>query len=402
MSWLRRMLEGHEADLLALLLAILYGLPALGYPFGSDQALHAYIGAGILEGQVPYLEGGEDIKPVGIYLVHAAAFALFGDHQWSIRVVELGTVLLIGWLLARLVREDGRGWGASVLLMTGFYYTSFDYWHSAQQEVWQAALLLAAVVIAIRDPRPARRALGSGALCGAAFMLKFTAVVPALGVFLLCWRSAGWSARAALGSDFLRPLRYRGRGGGCSGNIAHHRSGRLRRDVGDALGLPPALRRRRAQGAQLDRAQRPRIRVDYRGCRRCGLGRFARGSGARYRRRRARGDGGPRLGVGVGPGQVLPLPLDRGGALPRGTDRVGRRPLVAACSQQGVRRRPRGGIGLRLGPELDFEQPLELPRPHREPGAVRAGAHPPLRLPRPLRPRAGRVRRTGADRPRGP
>jgi hypothetical protein len=197
MSWLREALKGREADFLALLLAILFGLPALGYPFGSDQALHAYIGAGILEGQVPYLDAGEDIKPVGIYLVHTVAFALFGDHQWSIRLVELGTVLFIGWLLARLVRGDGPGWGPAVLLMTGFYYTSFDFWHTAQQEVWQVALLVVATVIAVRDPRPGRRALASGAFCGAAFLLKFTAVVPALGVFLLCWRSDDWSARAA-------------------------------------------------------------------------------------------------------------------------------------------------------------------------------------------------------------
>ena len=39
-------------------------------------------------------------------------------------------------------------------------------------------------VVALRDPRPGRRALVSGALCGAAFVFKFTAVVPALGVWL--------------------------------------------------------------------------------------------------------------------------------------------------------------------------------------------------------------------------
>ena len=102
---LSRLAERFGLDALGVLATVLYALPSLGYPFGMDQPVHWYIGKRWLEGLMPYATG-VDTKPPGVFAIHALSVLLLGDHQWSVRVVDLA-----GWLgdrsQDRALRPDG-------------------------------------------------------------------------------------------------------------------------------------------------------------------------------------------------------------------------------------------------------------------------------------------------------
>jgi hypothetical protein len=179
-------------------LAVVYALPSLWYPFGRDQAAHAYVGWGWLRGAIPFRDA-VDQKPPGIYLLYTLGAALFGPRQVGIRVLDLAGILGAGWLAARVARNGGRAIpgtvGATILLATGFYYTCFDYWNSAQVETWQGIAALAGLFAILRIRRPGTGALVAGALAGIAVLFKFTAGVFGLGLVvdagLRAWNEGG-------------------------------------------------------------------------------------------------------------------------------------------------------------------------------------------------------------------
>jgi|GEM_PF-7011833 len=177
-------------DAIGTFAAFLYSLPAWSYPFGNDQSLHWYIGDNWLDGTLPFVSAISS-KPIGMFAVHALSTALFGSGMWPIRVTESLTVLLVGWLVALAARpldaapEDGE-WGLGALLFSGIYYTFYDYWDTAHPELWMSACALAAFVVALRARTDWSRDAGAGALATAAFMFKYPAALPALGVSALC------------------------------------------------------------------------------------------------------------------------------------------------------------------------------------------------------------------------
>jgi hypothetical protein len=193
MVWMRRVARPSVKEVLQRLgplnivgvgLAALYGLPSVWYPFGNDQGLHWYAGTGMLRGDLPYVTVISS-KPLGSFLNHTLAVAIFGDSQASIRILELLTVLFAGWLIARLIRDpdlprvDGDV-GLGAIVAVGVHYTFFDYWDTAHPETWEGIALIGAAVVAFRDPKPVRRAMLTGALVGLAFMIKFPAALAGL------------------------------------------------------------------------------------------------------------------------------------------------------------------------------------------------------------------------------
>ncbi|MFT3922417.1 MAG: glycosyltransferase family 39 protein [Myxococcales bacterium] len=177
-------------DAIGTFAAFLYSLPAWSYPFGNDQSLHWYIGDNWLDGTLPFVSAISS-KPIGMFAVHALSTALFGSGMWPIRVTESLTVLLVGWLVALSARrlgepgQDGE-WGLGAMLFSGIYYTFYDYWDTAHPELWMSTCALAAFVVALRARTPWTRDAGAGALATAAFMFKYPAALPALGVSALC------------------------------------------------------------------------------------------------------------------------------------------------------------------------------------------------------------------------
>lgn len=172
--------------------------PSLAYPLGPDQGLHAYLGWGILEGQVPYATGGISTKPPLTFAVYAVAFLLFGRTTWAIRVVEVVFLLALAAVATRLIRPPGAPYrpgdfGALALLATTAHFVFFDYWATAHPDLWQGILLVAAASLLADPGVTARRAALAGATSGFAFMLKFNAVVIAVPLAVVALFTAAWS-----------------------------------------------------------------------------------------------------------------------------------------------------------------------------------------------------------------
>jgi len=174
-------------DLLCILLAIIYSLPSLGYPFGRDQAAHYYIGREWLNGLLPFRDAF-DQKPPGIYLVHALSIILFGARQWAIRIMDLAALLVIGFTAWRAVRRSTPRvpgeLGLLILFAAGFYYTTFDFWDTGQVETWEGLTLIAGYAVGVSSIRSWLRAVLSGALAGMAVIFKMPAAVVAVPIAL--------------------------------------------------------------------------------------------------------------------------------------------------------------------------------------------------------------------------
>jgi Dolichyl-phosphate-mannose-protein mannosyltransferase len=183
-------------------LAMLYAVPSLWYPFGSDQGIHWYLGHALLQGELPYVSGISG-KPPLIFVVHAVAEALFGNRQSSIRLLELLALPGFGALLAKAVRRPGTSArdgevGAAALLLSAANYTYQDYWNTAHPEFWMTLTLVAALCVAVHEQGSRRRALSIGALCMLAFLLKYPGAAIAIPI-------AGYAGVRALFLDERTP-----------------------------------------------------------------------------------------------------------------------------------------------------------------------------------------------------
>ena len=58
--------QAHRWDLLGCGLALLYGVPSVYYPFGSDQGIHWYLGHALLDGQLLYPVAPEQLAGVSL------------------------------------------------------------------------------------------------------------------------------------------------------------------------------------------------------------------------------------------------------------------------------------------------------------------------------------------------
>ena len=182
--------ELTRVDVTLALTGMLFGAQSLFYPFGRDQATHGYIGREWLAGRLPFVSTF-DIKTPGIFFVHMATFALFGEHPWGLRVVDLfGCVLTTGFLVAYALTPPGerprRGLvGFSVLAVNLLYYGPFDFWNSGQCESFCSVFSIAGMMCALRArPKQAiASGLGVGLFTSLAVLFKPPCVWNAMVVF---------------------------------------------------------------------------------------------------------------------------------------------------------------------------------------------------------------------------
>lgn len=189
-AWVRP----RAVDVLGLWVSVAYALPSLWYPFGFDHPIHWYIGQRLLDGELPYAEGGISTKPPGPFVVYALTSLVLGDGQWAIRVVDLGfalaTAVLVVTFRRRRTLPDGRvayerpilpgELGAACVLAVGLYYTCFGSSDTAHPELWQAFFMLASGWLIVRAPDwnvSARRAFAAGVLACVAVTFKHVAAV---------------------------------------------------------------------------------------------------------------------------------------------------------------------------------------------------------------------------------
>lgn len=137
-----------RAALLAALLAYI-GFVGLLYaltPPNPDHFLFDYIGWVAAEGGTLYVDAGELNWP-GKMLLHAAAFALFGNEPWAYRLFDYLWMLGGGGLLYAFARLAGLRLAALlVLVLHPLVYTTAGAWMTGQRDVVAAQILLGAVV----------------------------------------------------------------------------------------------------------------------------------------------------------------------------------------------------------------------------------------------------------------
>lgn len=186
------------------LVASVLTLPTLMYPFGRDQGLYHYVAREwVLRGSIPYKDV-LDHKTPGIYLLHALAVLLFGETMWGIRVLEALGVLAFGLVAGALTTPRGEphpagARGAGMLAAVVFYFGYFDFWSTAQSEVWYAGLGMCAVLAARRVERTDRAAAWLGLFAGIAVLMKPPSVwfvLVAVAVLVLRLREEGRLAPA--------------------------------------------------------------------------------------------------------------------------------------------------------------------------------------------------------------
>lgn len=195
----------NVTDFVAALLGVLVGLPTLFFPFGRDQGLYYYVGREwFLRGAIPYRDMLEQKTP-GIFVLHGLAIRLLGEHMWSIRVFELVGVFAMGLVAAyaatpmdKRVPPGLRGLG--VLGACLLYFGFFNFWDSAQCEIWVAVFVTCALAAIARVRPPLVAATLSGLLCGLAVVMKPPAIlfVPICGVVLLRREPRGARVRLAI------------------------------------------------------------------------------------------------------------------------------------------------------------------------------------------------------------
>lgn len=170
-------------------------------PLDCDEAIYAYIGHRLLEGDVLYRDVSENKPPLG-YWIYAAAVGIGGYDELAVRLLPIPfvvlTVLLIGWIGRRL----GRPW-AGVVASLLFALASTDvrmYGNAAQFEHFINLFTTASLACLIRAYQASDRrwlAAAGGALA-LAVLVKQLAVLPGL--------IAAWGVlRGRLTHDPTRP-----------------------------------------------------------------------------------------------------------------------------------------------------------------------------------------------------
>lgn len=176
---------------------LLLALPSLMAPMDMDGALFYISGLKILDGQIPYRDF-LDLKPPGIYYIYAAAIALFGEHGWSIRLLDLliqtGTIALLVMMIRRVTRSDR--WALLSGMMYALLYFSQLFIYMAQVECFANPLCIG-IIWLLMQPRTSQRSTVIGLLIGGLFLLKtsFLAVAVVVVVVYLSESERSWKER---------------------------------------------------------------------------------------------------------------------------------------------------------------------------------------------------------------
>lgn len=166
--------------LLLLVLTLLFGLAEVPMPIGPDQGILCHVASDILDGGVPYVTSW-DHKPPGAHVLVALGFHVLGRGPTPLRLFDLVYVFLTVAALYRvgsqLFGREAGVFGGILFLVT--YYTRLDWWNRCQPDEYMLLPLLLSLSIALDDPKGTRwwTCLSAGACLGAAFLVKFVALV---------------------------------------------------------------------------------------------------------------------------------------------------------------------------------------------------------------------------------
>lgn len=163
--------------ILAGCVALYTAVGTLFLPLGPDQAIWTWVGDVILAGGTPYHDAWEIKGPLTHY-IYATVAAIFGHHEWSIRVFDLGVMVGACYAVRRaalhLSNADNFAAYVAVVLLCLMYYAG-GYADTAQAEGW-GGLLITLTVLCLTKPvgRERLRMAVVGALVAVATLIKPT------------------------------------------------------------------------------------------------------------------------------------------------------------------------------------------------------------------------------------
>lgn len=162
----------------ALIFVVARALPNLDYPIFRDQATYCVIAQRLLEGQKLYRDVWDN-KPPGIFWIYIPIVKAFGPVMWSVGVVDILWLLAISccifWLSRRYLGDAGAAIAAAV---NAEWHCRAGYEHAAQADAFIILFVMCACLVAWRQGRrQLARTFCAGLLFGAAFWLKYTAIV---------------------------------------------------------------------------------------------------------------------------------------------------------------------------------------------------------------------------------
>lgn len=173
-------------------------------PEGWDYSAFAYVGKGILAGEIPYLDRWDNKGPV-TYLIYALGLLLPG--WWGMWLVNMAFLLGSAWLAFRIVQREFGATAALFSVATFLIYARLLGKGGGLTEQYALLFQLLALFLFVcvdRRGRPdARRCLAIGALGALSFLLRanLVGVWLALGIYwAIRWRDAhSWIAWSVVG-----------------------------------------------------------------------------------------------------------------------------------------------------------------------------------------------------------
>lgn len=147
---------------------------SLRFPLGVDQGIFSTAAHGILSGQMIYKDIW-DFKPPIIHYMYSAAFFVFGESVFTVRVIDfisyVASIILL-WTIA--VRMEGQRTALISSLLFMLVYSLGGFWHTAQAESFSIPFILLYLLFLHRSPKKTFRTFFTGVLLSLIIGLKFS------------------------------------------------------------------------------------------------------------------------------------------------------------------------------------------------------------------------------------
>lgn len=172
-------LRNSRIWLIAALAAVfILSLPNLQYPIGRDQATYCVIAEGLLKGRHLYRDLWDN-KPPGIFWIYVPVVKLFGRSMWLAGALDLFCVVAASICTFFFCsRYLGPQVGAIAAVLYAYFHDSKGYIDAAQSEIFLILFVfISFFLLACKGRRPGWRGFGAGLALGAAFWVKYNAIV---------------------------------------------------------------------------------------------------------------------------------------------------------------------------------------------------------------------------------
>ncbi|WP_137898664.1 hypothetical protein [Sphingomonas sp. 2SG] len=163
--------------LILILAAVALRLPDIGNPLiDVDEQMYLLVGQRMWEGAIPYVDIW-DRKPIGLFLIAAAARGLPGDPVVAYHLLALAAAAATAGLIATMARRHAGAAGALVAGLLYFVWLELLGGRGGQSPVFYDLAIVAAAMLT-RDTIAGRRraAIPAMLLAGIALQIKPTAV----------------------------------------------------------------------------------------------------------------------------------------------------------------------------------------------------------------------------------